>query len=80
MLEPVSRAEAQSAMPSIAHPYSACTADDPPEPPHPRRLNFGLQSPTSLTDVIFIVALNLVAGEFRSDPYLKPQGGIASFP
>jgi hypothetical protein len=26
------------------------------------------------------VALNLVAGEFRSDPYLKPQGGIASFP
>jgi hypothetical protein len=26
------------------------------------------------------VALNLIAGEFRSDPYLKPQGGIASFP
>jgi hypothetical protein len=33
-----------------------------------------------VTDVIFIVALNLIAGEFRSDPYLKPQGGIASFP
>jgi hypothetical protein len=80
VLEPVSRAEAQSAMPSIAHPYSACTADDPPEPPHPRRLNFGLQSPPACDGRDLFVALNLIAGEFRSDPYLKPQGGIASFP
>ena len=35
MVAPVIEGEAQSAMPSIAHPCSACTADDPPEPPHP---------------------------------------------
>jgi len=66
-------------MPSIAHPCSACTQMAPPN----RRIR-GVSALVSnlhqLDGRDLFVALILIAGEFRSDPYLKPQGAITSNP